>query len=341
MSSRARKRTTAAAAIAIGGLLLLLAAPGMGESSVSCAYVEAGAPGAAGNVLRIEDGTNTVTHIYREGEDIIVFNNASDRVPCTGDAATIFNTDRIEYVSTNGVPFFGYIGNEALTPGATPEPSGSEIEIVVQESFPAEVLNVAGTSGSETIVAGQLGRRRLGVNLNAQADGAKQDADVILDDVDPSWAFVRVAGRGGADRLSALGGPGFSGSLLVDRLQFSGGPGDDLLAGGPGSDLLSGGDGDDVMRSGRGRDHISVGPGSDLVKAGKGADRVENHSDVGGTPPDLGPDRVFTGAGNDYVNLERSPRGNLLRCGTGRRDSAVVNLDDRVAECERVEVTRR
>lgn len=336
------RRAAIAVAVAFGAVSLLLAAPGSADVAISCAYVEAGAPGPSGNVLRIDDGTNSVTHVYRRGEGIAVFNNAAvDQPVCSGDAPTIFNVDRIEYVSSNGVPFIAYSGSEALAPGATPEPGGSEIEIVVREDYRPEVLNVGGTAGADTIVAGQLGRHRVGVNLNSQADGAEQDADVVLDVVDPTEAVVRVIGRGGSDRLSALGKPGFVAPLLADRLLLSGGPGDDVLAGGPGDDRLTGDTGSDIVRSGRGRDRIAVGPGSDLIRSGKGSDRIENRSDVGGIPPDLDPDRVFAGAGNDHINLERSPRGNLLNCGSGGRDSAIVNRGDRIAACEQVEVTGR
>jgi Ca2+-binding RTX toxin-like protein len=341
MSGALSRRTTVAAALAAGGLSLLFAAPGQGNGAVECAYVEAGPPGPPGNVLRIDDDSDTVVHIYRRGEEIRIFDNAAiDQPICTGGTPTVFNVDRIEYSTSSSTPFIAYSGTEALAPGATPEGSGPEIEIIVRETYRPAVLNLGGTAGADTIVAGRLGRQRIGINLNSQADGAAQDADVLLE-ADPRRAVVRVVGKDGADTLSALGKPGFAGPLDTERLLLAGGPDDDVMIGGPGVDRLSGGTGDDVMRGGRGRDRVTIGPGRDLAKTGKGADRVENRSDVGGIPPDEGPDRVFTGPGNDWIELERSPRGNLIHCGTGSRDSAIVNVGDRATACERVETTPR
>ena len=47
-------------------------------------------------------------------------------------------------------------------------------------SYDTKVLNVGGTAAAEKIDLGQLGRKAIGVNLNAQADGSAQDADVTM-----------------------------------------------------------------------------------------------------------------------------------------------------------------
>jgi Ca2+-binding RTX toxin-like protein len=326
--------------------VLLFAAPTLGSEPISCAYLEAGAAGPPGNVLRIEDGTDNVTHIYRQGDEIIVFNNsASDPTTCTGGTPTVFNVDQIEYFATaNSVPFIDYIGPGPLAPGATPEASGSEIEISVHESYHPEVLNVGGSAASDTMVVGQLGPHQIGVNLNAQADGANQDADVVMATVDPSQVFVRLVGRPGDDTLSGLGGPEFTGPLPADRLSLSGGPGNDTMIGGPHHDLIRGDLGNDTMIGSGGDDLIKVGPGRDLAKAGAGRDRIENESNVGGVAADTVPDRVFAGPGNDQVDVSQLSQplpGDFVSCGPGRHDLAIIDPGDRAKACEKVDVERR
>ena len=342
-AQRRRRTLTIAASAAAVAAALALATPGLASEPIGCTYVEVGAPGAPENVLRIDDGTRSVTHVYREGDEIVVFNNSSqDPTTCGGGTPTVFNIDEIEYIATaNSAPFFDYIGHGPLAPGATPEASGSEIEISVHESYHPEVLNISGSSASDSIAIGQLGAHQVGVNLNAQEDGAAQDADAILTTVDPSEAFVRVVGRAGNDRIGALGGPEFTGPFPADRLALSGGPGDDTLIGGPHDDRLRGDDGNDTLIGGRGRDLIKTGPGRDLAKGGEDADRIENFSDVGGIAKDTGPDRIFAGAGNDNVYTSQPLPGDFVNCGTGRRDVVGIDPGDRTKACEKVDVERR
>jgi Ca2+-binding RTX toxin-like protein len=341
-----RPGTAIAVATAALACTLAFAAPSLGkDSGVACSYDEVGAPGPPDNVLRVEDRSESVTHIYREGDAIVVFNNA-DRDPavCVGGTPTVFNVDRIEYSASTGVPFFDYIGKGPLAPGATPETSGSEIEISVEEDYHPEVLNVGASAASDTVHVGQLGPHQVGLNLNSQADGAGQDADTVIHVVKPSEVFVRVVGKGGDDTLSALGGPEFTGPFPADRLSLSGGPGDDTMIGGPHRDLLRGDLGNDVMLGGRDDDLIKVGPGRDLARAGKGNDRIENESDVGGIAPDTSPDRVYAGAGNDQVDVAQisSPLpGDFVNCGAGRHDAVGLDPGDRTKNCEKVDVFRR
>jgi hypothetical protein len=336
-------RTGLALLIAIGALAAAPAgeAAGIGSEPISCAYHEAGLPGPEGNVLRIDDETDSATHIYREDDAIRVFSDSADKVPCSGAEPTVFNVDRIEYTATHSAPFIGYLGNGTLAPGASPEPAGAEIEVHVHESYRPEVLNIAGSAQAEAIVAGALGPHRIGVNLNAQDDGSAQDADVILDTVHPAEAAIRLIGRGGRDTISALGRAGFTGILPAEHELLSGGPGDDTLVGGPHDDRLSGLTGNDVLLGGRGRDRVTIGPGRDLVKAGKGPDEVFNSSDVGGLPPDLGPDRVFGGGGNDLIEVDQGLPGDRAKCGGGRGDRAGIDPGDRATGCETVDVIRR
>jgi Ca2+-binding RTX toxin-like protein len=316
--------------------LLFVATPGQGRGTLTCDYVEAGPPGPAGNVLQIDDKSNGVTHVYRDGDAIVVFSNF-DREPttCAGTQATVFNVDRID-LTTDSAPFINYLGDSALAPGASPEPSGPEIEIAVHESGRERVLNVGGKGGA----VGQLGPGRVGVNLNPQADGSARDVDVVLPTAGATEVGVRLVGSSSSDRLTVLGGPEFTGPALLDGILLAGGPGDDTLIGGPGRDRLNGGVGNDTMRAGRGDDRLTIGPGRDRVDAGRGRDEIFNVSDVGGLPEDTGPDRIDAGPGDDQVDAEQLLGGDRVDCGTGRHDSAFVDTDDRATGCERTSTAR-
>lgn len=332
-------------ALVVAISVLVAASPAAGgpeEGPVSCAYIEAGAPGPAGNVLRIDDGSRGVTHVYREGDAIIVFSNASsDPTVCSGGSATVFNVDRIEYTTVGSAPFFNYLGDGPLAPGATPEASGSEIEITVHEDYSPGVLSVGGTAGADTIEAGMLDRSRAGVNLNVAQDGASPDVDVVFDAPKLAQASYRLSGAGGNDRISVLGKPDFSGPLIGERVGLSGGPGDDTLIGGPSKDRLGGSLGDDRLIGGRGRDYLTIGPGRDLARAGAGPDMIFNQSDVGGIPADLAPDRVFAGAGNDRIDVSQPLAGDRVDCGPGPRDFVFADPGDRTTACEEGDVIRR
>jgi Ca2+-binding RTX toxin-like protein len=81
--------------------------------------------------------------------------------------------------------------------------------------------------------------------------------------------------------------------------QLYGRAGADRIFGGLGDDWIRGGYGPDTLRGGRGVDHISGGPGNDLILA----------------------------AGDDAVDV--------IRCGDGRQDLAIVDPNDEVDnDCE-------
>jgi hypothetical protein len=325
-------------AVALG--VLLGGSADAGNPRASCRLVELGPPGPRGDLLRIFERTNGVVSIdsRRATGEIRIFSNALDRfLACAGGPPTVMSIDRIE-LRTNSTPFI-----DALAPGATAEPAGSEIEIVVREDFREPVLNVLGTEAGQTMVVGRLGARRVGVNVNSDSDGARQDADVVLVSGGVGNATVRVNGTSGSDELSLLGGEGFSGPPGVATALLAGGPGNDLLRGGPRGERFNGGDGDDRTLGGRGADAISIGSGRDFVRAGKGPDEIRK-SDA----DDQEPDRVLAGAGNDRVDTYfggdiirrgHAPRGGVpgdsVDCGRGR-DLALVDSGDRRRACERV-----
>lgn len=321
-------------------VLFVSAAPAR-AANVSCQVTLGGAAnpaGPEGNVLEVVDNSESVTHIYREGDEIIVANNAdSERAVCARTTPTVFNIDRIVYSTSTGVPFINYHGDGPLGPGATAEPGGDEIEITVIEDYEPKVVNVGAGNGSDRVEVGQRNQRRVGINLNAQADGGSQDADLEVGFAKGEQVYLRVSAREGDDELSALGAPGFPDPVLAaERLVLIGGPGDDLLNGGASHDALNGGEGDDELLGGRGRDKLIVGPGRDRAAGGKGGDDIENVSDVGGTEVDLLPDRIFGGAGNDSISVGQQLRGDRVDCGAGR-DEVFKDAGDISLHCERTD----
>lgn len=304
-------------------------------ANVSCQVRSGGAGGAEGNVLEILDSSDSVTHIDREGDEIVISNNADEGpAVCARAVPTVHNIDRIEYTTESGVPFINYHGDGPLGPGATDEPGGDEIEIVVVESYDPKVVNLGGTPEADRIEIGQR-NRRVGINLNAQADGGSPDADLTVPLGKGEHVFLRVIGRDGDDEIGALGFAGFPEPVLAaEQLVMTGGPGDDVLRGGPTRDALSGNDGNDELLGGRGNDKLVVGPGRDLAKGGKGDDSIENRSDVGGIDADLLPDRILGGAGNDRIDVGQQLSGDRVDCGAGRRDEVFKDAGDISLHCE-------
>lgn len=112
----------------------------------------------------------------------------------------------------------------------------------------------------------------------------------------------RILGGKGNDRIKGLGGKDcLSGQAGNDRIW--GGKGNDTVKGGPGNDRLSGGPGNDLLVGGPGRDHINGGPGNDRI-------------------------------------LARDHRRDVINCGPGRHDVAIVDPIDKVRGCEKVKRRR-
>ncbi len=320
-------------------VLFVSAAPAR-AANVSCQVRSGGTAGPEGNVLQVVDKSESVTHIYREGDEIVVSNNA-DREPavCARAVPTVFNIDRIEYTTESGVPFINYGGDGPLAPGAADGPgAGDEIEIRVFESYEPKVVNIAASPEADRIEIGQRRHDRVAVNLNAQADSGSPDADLVVPLGKSDGIHLRVVAKEGDDEINALGTAGYPDPVLAaERVVMSGGPGDDVINGGPSRDTLSGGDGDDELFGGRGRDKLIVGPGRDLAEGGKGDDEIENHSDVGGIDVDLFPDRIFGGAGNDSISVGQQLRGDRVDCGAGRHDDVFKDGGDISLRCELTE----
>jgi Tol biopolymer transport system component len=128
---------------------------------------------------------------------------------------------------------------------------------------------------------------------------------------------IRVLLRGNCANLqTGTNGPDtLTGTFAGDRLR--GLRGNDRLNGAAGNDCLEGGAGNDRLTGGTGNDRLFGGSGRDLLTGGPGRNAY------------------FAGAGNDTVRA-RNGRREVINCGKGRRDLAVVDRRDRVRGCERV-----
>jgi RTX calcium-binding nonapeptide repeat (4 copies) len=233
--------------------------------------------------LSNEPGGNGI-EVGRQGEQVVITGGV-DPIACAGGPVGVTAIDTIVVNGTSGpVPSGGsldYVNlrldGGALGPGATDEGDGSS-EIEVQLNFPnAGIIQVIGGQAADAVVAGATGG---GLGLNLNADEATPDADVLFAAGAPY--AVRLIARGGDDRLTATGGPGFTGPLTgtptnsFDLYEVEGGGGDDLIVGSPEDDRLKGGTGADTVRAGGGADEVILwrdhavdrarcGPGRDVV----------------------------------------------------------------------------
>jgi len=139
-------------------------------------------------------------------------------------------------------------------------------------------------------------------------------------------------GLGGNDLLRGIDGADcLAGGSGDDRL-FAG-SGNDYVFGNTGTDRLAGEAGNDELYGNAGNDRITGGSGRDLLDGSTGNDHI---SDA------VGRDTFSGGPGNDRVDArDRSRAGrfvpDVVKCGTGRFDIAIVDRRDSVArDCERV-----
>lgn len=100
----------------------------------------------------------------------------------------------------------------------------------------------------------------------------------------------------------------------------------DTLVGGPGADMIFGLAADDLIYGGVGPDRIFGGRGADRIRGGPGPDTIRGGLDV---------DRIGGGPGNDLIMVAGDEAIDIVLCGDGRQDLAIVDPDDKVAnDCE-------
>lgn len=287
-----------------------------------CEYVKAGPPGPRGNRLVVWR-RNGVYSIQREGKRIIV---RGREFGC--QMATIYNVDRILLRADHETVVVSE-RRGAFAPGATRELAGSEIEI--RADVPQ--LEWIGGTGADQVRVSTLSRNRVGLQLDAVADGRASDYDMILPR--PPKALRLLAGHG-ADLLSSRGLTNMGDHGLYHVIRLFGEQGNDKLLGGPRDEWrLEDGAGDDLVATGRGSDEIALGLGHDTVFGGGGNDNLYYNVYRGRsnrTRPDLA-DRLFGGSGNDLLSDQNRHR-DLLDCGAGH-DVALGEKHDRPdRDCE-------
>lgn len=296
----------------------LLAVPSASAATrAGCKLAERGASGPRGDRITIFTGPQRDL-ILREGKRGAVVAMLFTRkgrgfVPgCGGRKPRVTNIDSI-LVEVPAAP--GAQGTvtieDRLAPGATPERTGSEIEVEVRFRGEPGWLQLLGTDDNDSFALGDL-RRGVGVDLDRAAPAG--DVDVRASGVELVWPDT---GRGD-DVIDASGAPGGTGPLSTPTFVHPGkgadtviggsGPdevsypltqhGIDTLTGNAGDDDLDGGPGDDRISGGPGNDVLAGDPGSDVLDGGDGDDRIDAADGATWT------DTVLCGLGSDAATLD-------------------------------------
>ena len=122
----------------------------------------------------------------------------------------------------------------------------------------------------------------------------------------------------------------------------AGTPAKDLMFGLRGNDALEGRGGSDCLYGNEGADRLSGGTGNDVIRGGGGSDHLTGNAGDDEVVDTSGRDELSGGSGNDRLNARDASRSgrrvaDVVRCGPGRRDVALVDRRDRVSrDCERV-----
>jgi Ca2+-binding RTX toxin-like protein len=111
----------------------------------------------------------------------------------------------------------------------------------------------------------------------------------------------------------------------------------DTIDGTSGPDDLVGTDKDDVIHASGGADYVSGLAGPDLLYAGTGEDTVVGRDDHDRIYGHGGSDRLFGNHGNDTIDSAGDRVRDVVKCGQGNNDTALVDEIDWVKKnCENV-----
>jgi Ca2+-binding RTX toxin-like protein len=316
--------------------------------SLRCEYVEAGAPGPAGNVVEIVG--NDSVQVRREGDLVLVGSSAAngprqfEEISC-GTQATVTNVDRIVYRGER-VPgneehqFLLDLRQGALAPGATPEAEDPEIEVEVvlpaQPEARPRVQLLTGEGRDSVELHGSAGS--VAVSLESwpsqrpSPSAGTPDADLLVE-APPRTVELKAHTSGGGDVLDGRGLDRHRG--LLHSVLLAGDDGKDTLLGTERSDQLQGGSGPDRLHGRGGRDFLYPSAGEDLVSGGPGSDFISGPR-RGPSAADTQPDHYYGGSGNDYIDALAGGR-DTIGCGAGH-DKAVADREDKLldGDCERV-----
>ena len=259
--------------------------PSFFEAKIACTYVSRGAPGAAGNELRISAGNGFFAYVGlsdRSGK--LQLRGVRE---CKGRAEP--RLDNIDSISINFKrPKFGFVtidaSRSALGPGATREDDGSsEIEVTTGELRGSADISLGG--GDDEVTGEVTGEKSVGITLTAGLDtdldvrGAAASLSLALGDGDDTYSEPPAPRRGLFGPPSIVGFvSGDAGRDLLEGTQnldfFDGGTGADTITGGPGFDYLIDGDDDDSVAGNGGRDWLEAYGGRDDVEGGGGDDII-------------------------------------------------------------------
>jgi hypothetical protein len=286
---RAIRRSTTkhrrAARLGLGALAAtaaLTALPAMASAASTCTYDPATKKATISAASSI-----TPVRIFKSGQ-FIRFSDASVQLGgCTGQGvtATLFNTDQLQFKSTNPPGFNHVIVPADLGPGATLEEDGHpEVEMTLFLGTGGDQVSVLGTPAADSIrVSGLL---PTSVNFALRAPGFIDDeTDDLRISTGTAPGKLVVDGGAGDDDIFARGHNPASQPLVL-----IGGQGRDILTGGAfaGGDVLIGGTENDVLN---------------VQDAGSG-DRVE-----GGD----GFDEALTDTGDSFLSVEKVAQATMGR----------------------------
>lgn len=122
----------------------------------------------------------------------------------------------------------------------------------------------------------------------------------------------------------------FLGGGVALAAAISGTQGNDTLTGTVNVDQIYGLNGDDDIFGRAGSDQLYGGANEDELSGGRGGDELYGGSGI---------DILEGGAGSDYINSADKNRQDIVNCGNGAADRAIVDNEDTVAgNCENVQV---
>jgi Ca2+-binding RTX toxin-like protein len=150
----------------------------------------------------------------------------------------------------------------------------------------------------------------LAKTVDCQAGGSYCVGTNNPDHITGSDERDHIIAFGGGDTVEARGGDD----------SVYGGNGEDQLSGEGGDDELLGGDEDDWLNGGGGDDELNGGEDDDRM-----FDRAENDFDI-----------VWSGSGNDVIDVEDRDRRDHVHCGSGQDKVKADPGDDVASGCERV-----
>ncbi|KGJ06616.1 calcium-binding protein [Paracoccus halophilus] len=192
---------------------------------------------------------------------------------------------------------------------------------------PDMMTNILGTSGHDTLTAGQYGSSILGLAGRDVLLG--RDGDDYLngganpDTINGGSGDDTLHGGDGNDVLRAAFGDDQSFGGNGNDLLYGGG-GNDILMGQQGNDLLIGEDGDDRLMDDSGHNTLWGGNGNDLLKTGTGHDRLHGGNGDDTIRAHHGNDLVYGAHGRDNISggaghdtLDGGQGGDLMSGGGG------------------------